>query len=248
MTDNKQDNIETGTRIFAYLNEIRSDPQIAVKDLEHIQSYYKGKFYCHPSLSVIVETREGLDALNEAIAHLKVQTAVPKLNWNIELAEVSRVLTDHIGENGLVSHGDGVHSLDSRLENIKKPNTRLAENLIFGHSDPKEIVLHMLIDDGVKNRKNRSNLLDGAFNEVGVAFREHKDHRTCCVIDLQQDNIQNFESMDAYFIDRKEWPIDAVSVEKHFVVSEEGGSKTVISTFEFTLAGGERKTLTKKTP
>lgn len=43
----------------------------------------------------------------------------------------------------------------------------------FGIYDPKEIILQLLIDDGVQGRGHRNNLFTAAFSVVGISFTNH---------------------------------------------------------------------------
>ena len=50
--------------------------------------------------------------------------------------------------------------------------------------DAVEIVITLLIDEGVKGEGHRINILNEEFNSVGVAIYPHKTYKTNCVIDF----------------------------------------------------------------
>ena len=58
----------------------------------------------------------------------------------------------------------------------------IGESLDFGFYNPENIILSLLIDDGVKERYQRSNLFSEEFKYCGIACGNHRDLNTCCVI------------------------------------------------------------------
>jgi hypothetical protein len=46
----------------------------------------------------------------------------------------------------------------------------------------KDIVIALLVDDGVPQRINRSKLLDPVLTEIGVSIGRHKVSGSCCVL------------------------------------------------------------------
>ena len=63
-------------------------------------------------------------------------------------------------------------------------NGHCAENLAAGNNAPEEIILQLIIDDGVPSRGHRTNLLTPDFNIVGAAIVEHPQWRHSCTMDL----------------------------------------------------------------
>jgi uncharacterized protein YkwD len=61
----------------------------------------------------------------------------------------------------------------------------LAENCSFGKSTAKDIVLQLLIDEGIASLGHRKNILNEKYTLLGVAFGEHKKYRHCCVMDFR---------------------------------------------------------------
>jgi uncharacterized protein YkwD len=58
----------------------------------------------------------------------------------------------------------------------------LGENIHYGDTDPRWIVISLLIDDGVRNRGHRKTLLDKNFNLTGIAIGSHKVYNGMCVM------------------------------------------------------------------
>ena len=53
----------------------------------------------------------------------------------------------------------------------------------YGNSDPLEIVLSLLIDEGVPSLGHRKILL-GNYTKIGLSIKPHKKYETCTVIDV----------------------------------------------------------------
>ena len=65
-----------------------------------------------------------------------------------------------------------------------KEHGSLSENISFGWKTAKDIVLSMIIDDGVKNRGHRMNLFNSNYKKIGVASGKHKVYEHCTVMDF----------------------------------------------------------------
>jgi len=240
------ENSAIGKKAFEYLNEIRVNSKKAIEDLNQLKQFYKDKFYCNPSLPVIVETKEGTAAIEDAIAFLQKMEPVSRLVWDDTLVKTSASLIDLFEKQGAVSHGQKDLSFTKRIGEQNRSNSRSAENIALGRNDPKDIVLSMVIDDGLTSRRNRLNLFDAGFSKVAIVIGGHKDHRYACIISLKGETIKDTKSMDKYWIPKDRWPIDAISVDKHFEVVDEDSKRSVIARFEFTHANGTKTVQTQE--
>lgn len=110
----------------------------------------------------------------------KVSGLVP-LQVEGDLTSVAQGHADFSGRTGHVGH----KNFDKRFEPLKgNPYTAWAENCSYGYKDAIEIVISLLIDEGVKGVGHRLNILNEEFNSVGVAIYPHKTYKTNCVIDF----------------------------------------------------------------
>ena len=98
--------------------------------------------------------------------------------------DLTSVARDHarlMGEKGRTGH-DG---FKKRFEPLMgKPYLHVGENCSYGYERAIDIVLSLLIDDGIKDVGHRNNILAPDFNAVGVAIRPHKTYRVNCVMDF----------------------------------------------------------------
>ncbi len=60
----------------------------------------------------------------------------------------------------------------------------IGENISYGPDDGREVVLQLIIDDGVPDRGHRANIFSPGFRLAGVVCGPHPKFRTICVIDF----------------------------------------------------------------
>lgn len=85
------------------------------------------------------------------------------------------------GEKGKVGH----EGFKKRFEPLMgNPYVHVGENCSYGYERAIDIVLSLLIDEGVKNVGHRKNILNPGFNSVGVSIRPHKTYRVNSVMDF----------------------------------------------------------------
>ena len=98
-----------------------------------------------------------------------------------DLTSVAQGHADLSGRTGHTGHKNS----DKRFAPLRgNPYTAWAENCSYGYKDAVEIVISLLIDEGVKGEGHRINILNEEFNSVGVAIYPHKTYKTNCVIDF----------------------------------------------------------------
>ena len=60
---------------------------------------------------------------------------------------------------------------------------KAGENISYG-SAGLQVVIDLIVDDGVPSRGHRKNILDPGFHDVGIAIGPHLRYGTMCVMDL----------------------------------------------------------------
>jgi uncharacterized protein YkwD len=171
-------------QILDELNLARTDPAHYATFLKERRGHYKGKQYNLGGGSALM-TNEGVSALDEAIAFLEKAKPVGPLTFSDSLSVVAMELVRANGPIGRVGHESaGGMVLKKRAEMRGRWETSLGENLCFGPTEPREIVVWLIIDDGVKSRGHRRNIFDPSFKVAGIACGPHRDYGTMCVIDF----------------------------------------------------------------
>ena len=75
-------------------------------------------------------------------------------------------------------------NIKQRFEVLQKTYVSYGENCDYGNSDALGIVFSLLIDEEVKNLGHRKNILNAAYNTVGVSLQPHKKTEWNCVMDF----------------------------------------------------------------
>ena len=85
------------------------------------------------------------------------------------------------GEKGATGHNGFKKRFEPLMGN---PYTHVGENCSYGYEQAIDIVISLLIDEGVKELGHRHNILAPDFNSIGIAIRPHRSYRTNCVMDF----------------------------------------------------------------
>jgi uncharacterized protein YkwD len=60
----------------------------------------------------------------------------------------------------------------------------VGENVEYGGETGREVVINMMVDDGVPGRGHRKNLFDADFGVAGVACGTHSVYRRMCAVNF----------------------------------------------------------------
>ena len=102
-----------------------------------------------------------------------------------DLTAIAQGHATRSGKTGHMGHKDFRKRFKPVMGN---PYNHVGENCSYGFDRAIDIVITLLIDEGVKNLGHRENILSEDFNSVGVAIRPHKRLRHNCVIDFGTRN------------------------------------------------------------
>ncbi|WP_321995701.1 CAP domain-containing protein [Draconibacterium orientale] len=176
---------ELEKEVIYEVNLFRSNPsEYAEKYIAPLAQYYNKKILHYPGDKSIL-TQEGVSALRECVRALKNAAPAPILYPDKLLTKAAEDHQRDQAKTGKTGHigRDGSNSKE-RIERYGKWQVRIAENIAYGNTSARQIVIFLLIDDGVKNRGHRANLLQADFKRVGVACGSHPRYSTMCVMDL----------------------------------------------------------------
>jgi hypothetical protein len=171
--------------IIFEINKLRSNPaRYATEYIAPLAKNYKQKLLYYLGDKPLM-TREGAGALNECVNELKRQKPLPLLYPSQGLSKAAR---DHVKDQsrtGQTGHrGNDRSDARTRIERYGHWKARIAENIAYGGHTAQQIVIYLLIDDGVRDRGHRKNFLNPDFQVVGVATGSHPEYQTMSVMDF----------------------------------------------------------------
>jgi uncharacterized protein YkwD len=123
-------------------------------------------------------------AVDEAVRFLKKAHPLPPLSLS---PGISRAAADHCAEQieGQLGHdGNDRSSPGDRINRYGSWSATWGENISYSRKSAREVVLALIIDDGVRGRGHRKNIFNPKFNVAGAAFGPHARYRTVCTIDF----------------------------------------------------------------
>ena len=170
--------------VLAEIDRVRADPASAVPDLERMRGVMRGDLLELPG-RVPIRTEEGAAAVDDAIAALRAAKPSSPLRPSPGMDAAAREHADDLGRSGRTGHvgHDGSHASD-RLERHGAWEGSSGEAVAFGSGTARDVVLQLLVDDGVPGRGHRRLLLDPRYRVAGVACGPHPVYHQVCVIDV----------------------------------------------------------------
>lgn len=172
--------------VLAEINLLRKDPRGYADKLRALRPYYRGNRILRGGDEPAIAVIEGVAALDEAIRALeKAPRRLPRLAHSVGLERAARVHVDDVGAHDLLGHeGSDGSAPDQRVSRFGEWSGVVAENISFGPLDAEEIVIGLLVDDGVPDRGHREVLLTRELFFAGVACGPHPSYRIACVMDF----------------------------------------------------------------
>jgi len=120
-----------------------------------------------------------IQSLYDELQHV---SNLPMLIPERDLYKVAREHASWSGKKGYEGH----KGFKQRYTPMMKKYVEVGENIYYGPYTPLEIVIQLLIDEGIKDLGHRKNLLSPDFNSIGVAIKPHKTYEYNCVMGFGQ--------------------------------------------------------------
>lgn len=167
------------------INLLRSNPaKYADKYIVPLANKYKNKMFYYPGDKPL-KTREGVRALTECVSVLKRTRNLPLVYPSKGL---SKAAEDHVkdqSKSGKTGHrGSDFSNVKQRIERYGNWKLRIGENIAYGGLSARQIVIYLLIDDGIRDRGHRKTFLHPDYKAVGVATGSHPGYESMWVMDF----------------------------------------------------------------
>jgi uncharacterized protein YkwD len=178
--------------IILEINKLRSDPaRYAEEYIAPLAKKFDRKVLYYPGDNPL-QTNEGVSAVHECVKELKRQQPLPLIYPSAGLTKAAR---DHVkdqSKTGKTGHTGGDRSsMRNRVERYGKWHSSIAENIAYGAKTARQIVVYLLIDDGVRDRGHRKNMLNPGFKMIGVATGSHPAYGIMSVMDFAGGYVTN---------------------------------------------------------
>ena len=165
--------------VILEMNKARTNPSLyAELYITPRTKKFDGKVY-----NGTLMTNEGVAVVNECISYMKKAKALPVLNPEKGLSLVAQQHSSTQGETNQAGHtGVDGSTPFTRIEKCGTYKTA-GENISYGAMSGRDIVVQLLIDDGVSSRGHRKNIMNKDFSSTGVGYtKKHKAYGSVCVI------------------------------------------------------------------
>lgn len=163
------------------LNLARTKPQTYAKILQDYRQKFQGNLVKRPG-KVDLMTNEGVVAVDEAIRFLEAQKPLSGLRISRGMSLAAKDHVRDTGPKGITGHrgSDGSQPFD-RMNRHGKWLRSAGENISYGNDQGRDVVIQLIVDDGVAGRGHRKNIYNPAFEVVGIACGAHRGFGIMCV-------------------------------------------------------------------
>ena len=163
------------------MNSVRTNPREYVAYLEAWRKYYQGKTFKQPG-SGAVTTIEGATALEEAISYLRSAKPLPPLQISKGMCLGAKDQSFDQAKTGDVSHQGKDKSFSwDRVARYGEWKTPVSENIAYDSGTARDIVINLIIDDGIPTRGHRNNIFNSSYIVTGVSCGTHPLFGGMCV-------------------------------------------------------------------
>jgi hypothetical protein len=174
--------------IVTEINRLRTQPQFYIVLLEQRRNQYDGNrlTLSGQGHEFTVITHEGWPAVEEAIQVLRTTLPEPALRMSEGLALAARDLARDQARQQHVSHigSDGSTFIERITRYVQNVDSAGESITVGGVPFASEIVQKSLIDDGIKSRSHRLDLLSKDFGLIGVACEPQAQYGFLCVMEF----------------------------------------------------------------
>ena len=170
--------------LFVELNKLRKNPKSYIPLItSQMRTIKYNNVLFRSDTPLRIQTFEGKNAYEDAINFLEDQIPIPPLKLDKRLCLAALDLVNDIGPKGLVTHQDskGLFVSD-RIEQYCEWDFCANECIEVSSHNAQDVLISLLVDDGLSNRMNRKALFERVYNYVGIGCGAHRDFQVCSVL------------------------------------------------------------------
>jgi uncharacterized protein YkwD len=167
--------------VLLEINKARTDPaKYAELYIKPTLEHYDGNLY-----KGYLKTKEGAAVVGECIKVMSGAAKRSPLALDLKLVKLSKYHTAKQSITKETGH-DSPHgkSFKKRFKRLIKKGLAVGENISYGNNTAREIIVQLLVDDGVSGRGHRKNILDKDYTDCGIACGTHEKYNYMCTIDF----------------------------------------------------------------
>ncbi|HEY8834964.1 MAG TPA: CAP domain-containing protein [Chthoniobacterales bacterium] len=173
----------SGRAVIREMNLARQNPALYATFVQELRSRMNGNVLVLPGHTRL-RTKEGTAAIDDAIRFLQNAQPLPPLTLS---RGMSRAAADHCADqaDGAFGHeGKDRSHAGQRIARYGSFSGGWGENISYGKSSARDLVLALIIDDGLPARKHRKNIFNPNYNYAGAAFGRHARFGIMCSMDF----------------------------------------------------------------
>lgn len=183
LASDKEKGGASGNAVVREMNLARQNPALYATFVQEVRGRMNGNALVLPG-GTRVRTKEGTAAVDEAIRFLQRAQPVQPLAVSHGM---SRAAADHCADQADGGFGHAGRDRSHAGERIARYGTLSggwAENISYGKASARDVVIALIIDDGLPARKHRKNIFNPNYNHAGAAFGRHARFGTICSTDF----------------------------------------------------------------
>jgi uncharacterized protein YkwD len=167
--------------VLEEMNLARTNPHAYAEYLEAWRKYFNGKSFRRPG-GPIMTTIEGASALEEAIKFLQSASPLPPLQLSKGMCMGAKDQSFDQSKTGDVSHQGSDKSFSwDRVSRYGEWKTPISENIAYDGGTARDIVINLIVDDGIPARGHRNNIFNSSYIVTGVSCGKHPLFGGMCV-------------------------------------------------------------------
>jgi uncharacterized protein YkwD len=166
------------------MNLARTEPQKYAAFVEEFKKYYDGNRLMIPGRKKALVTNDGIAAVDEAIGFLRAAQPLPAFGVAKGVCSAAADHARDLAGKGITGHrGSDGSTPNARVDRYGAWDAVIGETVVYEVSTARQIIIALIIDDGVPNRGHRRNIFDPNYHVTGISVSEPLSFGSKCVID-----------------------------------------------------------------